>query len=303
MTRLPRLERHIFRVQFMGIVNRTPDSFFDGGEHLDETAARARIDQLVDDGADIIDVGAESTRPGSEAIDAARQLTRLGEIIPYAVATGLAVSIDTTEPEVAAKAVEQGASIVNSVSLDPAHELAAVARQGGADLVLTHCRGIMSRMRGFSAYEDSGYEDVVSEVADEWNEAAERARGAGLDDARIVFDPGLGFAKNARQSLRLCAALGPLRERVSGATPRRVLAGVGRKSYLAKTVARTLDIEPPPAGERLGLTVAASIDCARAGVDILRIHDVGPVRQALAYLAEVEVQRAHESTPAEADRV
>ncbi len=277
----------------MGIVNRTPDSFFDGGEHLDGTAARARIDQLVADGVDIIDVGAESTRPGSEAISPDEQIARLGDIIPYAAATGCMVSIDTTEPEVAAHAVRQGARIVNSVSLEPAHELAAVAHEGDADLVLTHCRGAMTAMRGFSDYDDGGYDDVVAEVADEWNEAAERARDTGLDDARIIFDPGLGFTKNARQSLLLCASLSALRTRVSGASPRRVLAGVGRKSYLAKTAARTLGIQAPPPAERLGLTVAASIDCARAGADILRIHDVAPVRQALAYLAAVEAARAH----------
>jgi len=278
----------------MGIVNRTPDSFFDGGEHLDGSAARARIDRLVVDGVDIIDVGAESTRPGSEAISAPEQIARLGDIISYATSTGCVVSIDTTEPEVAAYAVRQGARIVNSVSLEPAHELADVAREGGAELVLTHCRGAMTAMRGFSDYDDRGYDDVVAEVADEWNESAARARDTGLDDAKIIFDPGLGFKKNARQSLRLCAALARLRERTSGEGARRILAGVGRKSYLAKTAARALGIEPPPPDQRLGLTVAASIDCARAGADILRVHDVGPVRQALAYLAEVEAARADE---------
>lgn len=277
----------------MGIVNRTPDSFFDGGRHLEGTAAHALVDALVADGVDIIDVGAESTRPGSSSVSVAEQIRRLGETIPYAVSRGVAVSVDTTEPEVAAHATAQGATWINSVSLETAHELGSVAAAAGATLVLTHCRGSMTQMSDFGAYADDGYTDVVRDVAAEWNAAAALARDAGLADARIVFDPGLGFTKNATQSLRLVANIAPLRARVSGPgdTRRLILAGIGRKSYLARTVADTLDIAPPPPSERLGLTVAAAIDCADAGVDILRVHDVGAVRQALAYLGRIRSER------------
>ena len=272
----------------MGIVNRTPDSFFDGGAHLETDDARARVDALIRLGVDWIDVGAESTRPGHAPISAAEQVERLGDIVRYAAESGGRVSVDTTLAEVAEHACEEGAQMINSVLLEPAEELARVAKRYDVDLVLTHCRGAMTSMAGFSSTDESAYRDVVAEVADDWNRAADRARRVGLDDARIVFDPGLGFAKNAVHSLALCAHLDELRRRVG---PRPILMGIGRKSYLAKTVAAELGDEVAAPSERLGATIAASIDCARAGADILRVHDVAEVRQALAYVDAVERAR------------
>jgi dihydropteroate synthase len=289
MTRLRALERPRQRVQLMGIVNRTPDSFFDGGVHLEEDDARARVDALVRLGVDWVDVGAESTRPGHAPIDANEQLARLGDIVRYAVESGARTSIDTTLPEVAAEACAQGATMINSVSLEPARALAEVALRFGADLVLTHCRGPMSTMRGFSSTDDGAFLDVVAEVADDWNCAAEQARAAGLADDRLVFDPGLGFAKNVDHSLALCASIDELRRRVG---PRRILMGIGRKSYLGAVAARELGDDAPPPTDRLGATIAAAIDCARAGADILRVHDVAAVRQALAYTQAVARMRA-----------
>lgn len=276
------------RVQLMGIVNRTPDSFFDGGAHLEDDAARARVDELVRLGVDYIDLGAESTRPGHAPIAASEQIARLGGILGYAVESGARVSIDTTDAGVASHACERGAQLINSVLLEPARELAEVAARYDVDLVLTHCRGPMSVMAGFSSGDDRAYRDVVSEVAEDWNRAAESARSAGLADAHLIFDPGLGFAKNATQSLDLCAALHELRDLVG---PRRVLMGIGRKSYLARAAAGELGDEVATPGERLGATIAAAIDCARVGADILRVHDVREVRQALAYVDAVERAR------------
>jgi dihydropteroate synthase len=273
-------------VQIMGVVNRTPDSFYDGGRYQEDDAARARIDRLVQQGADIIDVGAESTRPGAPAVSAREQIARLGEVIAYASRLAI-VSIDTTLPEVAAQAIAQGARMINSVSLAPAADLARIAKDAGCDLVLTHCRGSMSEMSGFSEYRADGYGDVVADVAREWNAAAAVAVAAGLPPDRLICDPGLGFAKSAEQSLTLCAGLAELKERVG----RRILVGPGRKSYLARAVAGVLGGEPPAPDDRLGATLCAALDSATQGADILRVHDVGPLRQALAYLQAVTARQ------------
>ncbi len=263
-------------VLVMGILNRTPDSFSDGGRFLADEAARARIDDLLREGADLVDVGAESTRPGAPPVSAAEQIERIGGAVRDVVARGALASIDTTSPAVAERALADGARVVNSVALEPAAELGAIAARYGASLVLMHCRGPMTAMRGFSVYDDDAYADVVADVAREWTAAAERARSAGLPREDLVLDPGLGFAKNARQSLALCARLGEL---VALGHP--VLVGPSRKSFLA-SAARLPDGSLPPPDQRLGATIAAAIACARRGASILRVHDVGAVRQALA---------------------
>jgi dihydropteroate synthase len=268
------------RVQIMGIVNRTPDSFFDGGQYLDDSAARARVDRLVQDGADIIDVGCESTRPGAPEVSATDQIARLGDIIRYITRQGSMASVDTTSPEVAEHATRQGARMINSVALDPAGDLGRIAAKADADLVLTHCRGSMTQMAGFSQYRQDAYGDVVDDVATEWQAAAQLALSAGLANDRLIVDPGLGFTKNAAQSLELCARLGELKRRLGGL---RVLVGPSRKSYIAATVAAERGGPPPEPGERLGGTIAAVVDCVARGADIVRVHDVAEVVQALAY--------------------
>lgn len=279
----------------MGIVNRTPDSFFDGGAYLDDNAARAHIHRLVSDGADIVDVGAESTRPGAPAVSASDQIDRIGDAIAWVLEAGATACVDTTLPEVASFAVGQGAKIINSVDLGPAAELADVAAQGGADLVLTHCRGSMTAMPGFSDYAEDGYDDVVEDVRREWCLARDAAVSRGLEPESILFDPGLGFKKSAVQSLTLCVRLRELKETLG----HRVLVGPSRKSYLAKTVAAVLREEAqaedaqrdpvvaPPPNERLGATIAATLDMVARGADVVRVHDVAPVRQALAYASAV----------------
>jgi dihydropteroate synthase len=266
----------------MGIVNRTPDSFSDGGIHLADNAARARIHQLVIDGADVVDVGAESTKPGAAPVAAADQIGRIGDAIRWVIEAGAAASVDTTSAQVASYAVEQGASIINSVSLEATEALAEVAAANGADLVLTHSRGSQENMAGFSLHPDDDYEDLVGEVAEQWCAARDAAVAMGMDGDRILFDPGLGFAKNAVQSLELCASLGELKRRIGG---HRVLVGTSRKSYVAKTVAAMLGESEAAPSDRLGGTIAATLDCVARGADIVRVHDVAAVRQALAYQA------------------
>ena len=214
MTHMQVLERHKERVLVMGIVNRTPDSFFDGGHYLDGNAARERVAQLLREGADIVDVGAESTRPGAKALDASEQLERLGNVFEVIAKSGGVGSVDTTLPEVAERALEQGARYINSVSLEQASELGALAAKHDATLVLTHCRGAMSDMTGFSEYDQDAYHELLHEVLHEWRAAAAKAMASGLDGDHVVFDPGLGFAKNAQQSLALCAHLDELQKPV-----------------------------------------------------------------------------------------
>ena len=279
MTHLHVLKRHKQRVQIMGIVNRTPDSFFDGGAYLDDELAQARIRQLVVEGADLVDIGAESPRPGAPEVSAEEQIERLGDLVEYAASRNVRVSVDTTSARVAEHALAQGAGMINSVSLEPAAELGQLAARHGAALVLTHCRGSMSEMAGFSVYDEQGYDDVVADVAREWSQAAALALANGLPAEDLIFDPGLGFTKNARQSLELSARLA---EFCSLGHP--ILVGPSRKSYVAKAVAAQLDTAPPAPSDRLGASLAAALVCAWQGADFLRVHDVAPLRQALAYV-------------------
>lgn len=259
----------------MGILNLTPDSFSDGGRYFDAEAARRRIDELVSEGADIIDIGAESTRPGALPVTAPEQIARIGGAVREACARGAVVSIDTTLPEVAAHALAEGASVVNSISPEPAAELARVAAAHGAALVLMHSRGSMADMRGFSVWDDDAYGDVVDDVSRELGAAARRAEAAGLDAREILLDPGLGFSKNAHHSLALCARLAEL-----VALGFDVLVGPSRKSFVARAAAAEGEPLAPP-GDRLGGTIAAAIACVARGARVVRVHDVAATRQAL----------------------
>ena len=275
----------------MGILNRTPDSFSDGGLFVDESAAKRRVEELRDEGADILDIGAESTRPGSAPVSAKEQIERLGSLVREAAKVIPLVSIDTTSPEVARWALDQGATIVNSVSLDPAGELGALCARYGAALALMHSRGSMAAMPGYSLYNDAAYGDVVADVTREWSAAAQRALDAGLPPSELLFDPGLGFAKNARHSLELCARLDEL---CNLGFP--VLVGPSRKSFLARAAApggldrgeaaSKVKLAPPEA--RLGGTIAAALACIERGASVVRVHDVGQVHQAIAVFEAIE---------------
>lgn len=266
----------------MGVCNRTPDSFSDGALYLDDAAARARVLELVAEGAQIIDIGAESTRPGAAAVDAAEQIRRIGGAIRTTCELGVLVSIDTTLPEVAAWALDEGASIVNTVAMEPAAELGALTARAGASLVLTHARGSMTTMQGFSVYDDAAYGDVVSDVVREWTAAANQALAAGLSREDLLLDPGLGFTKNARHSIELCRRLGEL-----CALGFPVLVGPSRKSFLARIAARE-GAPPAPPTERIGGTIAAVLACVRRGATVVRVHDVAAIVQAMAIDSAIE---------------
>ena len=259
----------------MGVLNVTPDSFFDGGRYDDAHAAARRVDQLVKEGADLIDIGAESTRPGAQAIPADEQIARLEPALRHAIAAGVLVSVDTASPVVARHALGLGAHLINDVSCLEDVDLATACAEHQAPLIIMHARGPAAKMAGFSVYPDDGYGDIIEDVRREWRSAKERAVSAGMSASDVYFDPGLGFAKNARQSFALLAGLA--RFQSEGL----IVVGPSRKSFLA-----SLDGAPPD--ERLGGSVAAALLAAARGAAIVRVHDVREVRQALCVTAFVE---------------
>lgn len=262
----------------MGVVNVTPDSFSDGGLAADPTAAMARVDEVLDEGADVVDLGAESTRPGSSPVPADIQIARLERVIDHAVEIrGSIVSVDTSDPEVAAFALSRGASVINDVSCLARDELARVVAARGACLILMHSRGSMRDMAGYSSTPADAYGDVVRDVRREWELSRDRAVLAGMNAASIFFDPGLGFMKNAEQSVALVRGLAAFRSLAPA-----IVVGPSRKSFLAKIASAVNSEREPSPQNRLGGTIAACLACADRGASLLRVHDVFAVRQALA---------------------
>lgn len=253
----------------MAVVNTTPDSFFDGGRYLNHDAARGRIEDVLAEGADIIDIGAESTRPGAPSISAEEQIARALPAVEFAVSRGACVSIDTTLPEVARLMAERGARIINDVSCGRNRELAKVAAEADCDLILMHSRGSMTTMAGFSRYDEHAYGDIVEDVRAEWSLAREQALDAGLRAERIFFDPGLGFHKNAEQSSELLRRLSEFEGLGAG-----LVLGASRKSFIG-----ALDNSAPE--ERLGGSIAACLLAVQKGAKVLRVHDVQATTQAL----------------------
>jgi dihydropteroate synthase len=251
----------------MGVVNLTPDSFSDGGELADLDAALDRARALVAEGAAVIDVGGESTRPGATPVPADEELRRVLPFVREAAGElGVPISIDTRRARVAGAALAAGATIVNDVSgLAFDADMAPVVAAHGAGLVLMHMRGTPAGMQRLAHYTD-----VVAEVRDELGRALDAALAAGVAAERIVLDPGIGFAKDAAHSLEL---LGRLDELVR--LPRPLLVGPSRKSFLGHVV----DVPPR---ERVAATVAACVLAWERGARVFRVHDVAPVAQALA---------------------
>jgi dihydropteroate synthase len=262
--------------EIWGVLNVTPDSFSDGGAYLDLEAALARARRMVDEGAIVVDVGGESTRPkgntygaGAEAVSAAEEALRVLPVVKALVEQGIRVSVDTTKAEVAGAACQAGASVVNDVSCGASIALLRATAEAGAELVLMHNRG-----RGECAGENVRYADVVQDVVAELLAAVERAVAAGVARERIWLDPGLGFAKTAEQSLTLLAHTDVL-----VATGHRVLVGPSRKSFIAE-LARSPTGQRPPVHERIGGTAASVCTAAMLGAHAVRVHEVVETRQA-----------------------
>ncbi|MCI0497588.1 MAG: dihydropteroate synthase [Thermoplasmata archaeon] len=248
----------------MGIVNATPDSFHDGGRYNDPVGLTRRIDALIDEGADIIDVGGESTRPHARPVPGDVELGRVMPAIEHAVEAGAFVSVDTRKATVAMAAVEAGAHMVNSVSGIGDDDLRAVVADAGAAVVTMHMRGEPGTMQ-----DDPRYDDVVSEVRDHLAGEVALALGSGIRRECIVVDPGIGFGKTAEHNLLL---LGHLGEIASIGQP--VLVGPSRKSFIGAV----LDLPPE---ERLEGTLAACVVAYLGGASVFRVHDVAAARRAL----------------------
>jgi dihydropteroate synthase len=254
----------------LGVVNVTPDSFSDGGLYLDADAAVAHGEELAADGAHVLDVGGESTRPGSEPVPAEQELARVVPVVERLVAGGAQVSVDTTKLEVATAAVAAGAEIVNDVSAFRfAPELAGLVAESGTTCVLMHMLGEPRTMQ-----DDPTYEDVVDDVRAFLEERLAFAVGEGIDERRVWLDPGIGFGKTVEHNLELLRRLDEL-----VAIGRPLVVGTSRKSFLGVLAGGR------PAGERVPGTIATNVLALERGASVFRVHDVRPVADALAVAA------------------
>lgn len=253
------------RPRVMGIVNVTPDSFSDGGRLGDAAAALRHCEQLLAEGADILDIGGESSRPGAAPVPLAEELARVLPVVQGALGFGVPLSVDTVKPEVMRRALELGADIVNDIgALLAPGALEAVAAFPRAGVCLMHMRGDPATMQQRPAYDD-----VVAEVADFLAGRLQVLRAAGVDDERIVLDPGIGFGKTVEHNLELLR-----RQPELLALGRPLLLGWSRKSTLGAVTGRAV-------GERLAGSIAAALAAARQGAAILRVHDVAATVDAL----------------------
>jgi dihydropteroate synthase len=274
VTELPAKDRCLV----MGVVNVTPDSFSDGGLWYGADAAIAHGLDLAAQGADIVDVGGESTRPGAQRIDEAEELRRVGPVVTELVRAGLTVSIDTMRARVAEFALEAGAQLVNDVSgglADP--DMPRLVAAAGVWYVVVHWRGPSQDM-----YARAVYADVVTEVRDELAERVDAVVRAGVDPGRIVLDPGLGFGKRPEHNWPLLARLAELGTLAGGTFP--VLIGASRKGFLGKLLAQD-DGTPGTLARRDQATVAVTALAAVAGAWCVRVHEVPPNADAVLVAA------------------
>jgi dihydropteroate synthase len=258
-------------MKLMGVVNVTPDSFSDGGLFLEPEAAFQHGAQLARDGAEILDVGGESTRPGAEEVSPAEEVARTEPVIADLAGLGHTVSIDTSKLAVARVALDAGAGIVNDVTAlrgDP--EIGELCADRGAGIILMHMRGTPRTMQA-----SPSYDDVVDDVKAFLAERTEAALAAGVAEERIWLDPGIGFGKTLAHNLELLRRLGELRE-----LGRPLVVGTSRKSFIGK-------IDGSGVEDRIGGTIASSVLAAAEGADVLRVHDVAEAAQASKVAAAV----------------
>jgi dihydropteroate synthase len=275
------------RCAVMGVVNVTPDSFSDGGRWFDTTAAIKHGLDLVAQGADLVDVGGESTRPGATRVDEDEELRRVIPVVRGLASEGVVVSVDTMRATVAARSLAAGARLVNDVSgglADPAM-IPAVA-DAGAPFVVMHWRGFLQggNVKG-------RYDDVVREVLDELHARIQTVLDGGVTPDRVVVDPGLGFSKEAEHDLTLLAHLDRLR-----ALGHPLLVAASRKRFLGRVLAGP-EGAPPPARERDAATAAVSAIAAQAGAWAVRVHEVRATADAVRVARAVEGARATADTP------
>ncbi|MEY9487162.1 dihydropteroate synthase [Streptomyces calvus] len=277
---------HWDRCAVMGVVNVTPDSFSDGGRWFDTTNAVKHGLDLVAQGADLVDVGGESTRPGATRVDEAEELKRVIPVVRGLAAEGVTVSVDTMRAKVAEQSLAAGAALVNDVSgglADPA--MIPVVADAGAPFVVMHWRGLLE-----GANVNGVYTDVVTEVVDELRARVQAVLEGGVAADRVIVDPGLGFSKGADHDLDLLARLDRLR---SLGHP--LLVAASRKRFLGRVLAGP-DGPPPPARERDAATAAVSALAARAGAWAVRVHEVRATADAVRVARAVEEAHARTGT-------
>jgi dihydropteroate synthase len=269
--------------RLMGIVNVTPDSFSDGGLFLQAERAIDHARRLVDEGADLLDIGGESTRPGAGAVSAAEELDRVVPVLEGVRAAegrlaDVTISIDTSKVAVAEVALDTGAEIVNDVTaLRAEPQLAALCAERDCGLVLMHMQGTPRAMQ-----DDPDYDDVVEDVKAFLADRIEFATSQGMAEDRIWIDPGIGFGKTVEHNLELLRRLGEL-----GELGRPITIGTSRKSFLGKLTGREV-------GERLGGTIASNVLALLGGAEVFRVHDVAELRQALDVAEAILGRRAWE---------
>ncbi|GHH23975.1 dihydropteroate synthase [Streptomyces rubradiris] len=271
----------------MGVVNVTPDSFSDGGRWFDTTVAVKHGLDLVAEGADLVDVGGESTRPGATRVDEAEELRRVVPVVRGLASEGVVVSVDTMRASVAEQSLAAGAALVNDVSgglADPA--MIPVVAAAGAPFVVMHWRGFLQggNVKGV-------YADVVAEVVQELHARVEAVLAGGVAPDRVVIDPGLGFSKEAEHDLALLAHLDRLR-----GLGHPLLVAASRKRFLGRVLAGPQG-PPPPARERDAATAAVSALAAHAGAWAVRVHEVRATADAVRVARAVEEARGTERTP------
>jgi dihydropteroate synthase len=255
----------------MGVVNVTPDSFSDGGQFLDPQRAIEHGQALVEDGADVLDIGGESTRPGAAAVGEEEELARVAPVIEGLAGERVPISIDTSKLAVAEAAIDAGASIVNDVTaLRAEPRIAGLCSDRDAELVLMHMQGSPRTMQ-----EQPTYDDVVDDVKAFLAERMEFARGEGVVEERIWLDPGIGFGKTVEHNLELLRRLGELTE-----LGRPLVVGTSRKSFIGKISGAEVD-------ERLGGTIASCALAFANGASMLRVHDVREVREGMQVAAAI----------------
>jgi dihydropteroate synthase len=259
------------RPLIMGVVNVTPDSFSDGGHYLRLDAAVDHARRLIDEGADLLDIGGESTRPGAAAVSLDEERRRVLPVLQALASEGVPLSIDTQKPELMREAVAAGAAMINDVNGFEAADALAAVSAGNSAICIMHKQGSPQTMQQAPLYGD-----VVSEVNGYLEARVAAAEAAGIARERIVIDPGFGFGKTLEHNLGLLRDLGRV---VAGGVP--VLAGLSRKSMIGALTGREV-------GERVFGSVAAALIAAQRGAAILRVHDVAATRDALAVWKAVE---------------
>lgn len=258
------------RTLIMGVLNVTPDSFSDGGRHFDANAAIEHAKRLVDEGADIVDIGGESTRPGADPVTADEELRRVEPIITaIASQLGVPVSIDTRKSEVAARCIEAGASMINDVTGLRDDAMLDIIRRTHAAITIMHMKGTPQTMAS-----EAAYDDLISEVRAFLVAQAEKATSVGAQS--VIVDPGLGFAKNSQHNL---AILNHLEAFTDLGYP--LLVGPSRKRFIGELTGASAD-------DRVPGTIAAVVKCVLAGVSIVRVHDVAACRQAITVTEAIQ---------------